>query len=226
MIKNKTMECSRCFIERIDSPSRKSKRVSLLDQRCSGAIDDPIWIQGALATTALRKRPNNIEKPKYHLGYRKAKTAAINAARKLIECLRSGTIIDYEKILMSACKELDDEIRKLDIYWNFGRSQKFFNILTKYWFCVAEGYPDALKNEDLNLISRWCKQFHAPVDSITLRHIRSHEDAPILDGVYWGWNMDEHKYFEIQSWIKRKAVEKDLSPIGYELIYIWVNDIT
>jgi hypothetical protein len=85
---------------------------------------------------------------------------------------------------------------------------------------MAQAFPERLKKADLHLVAKWADQFNAPVDSITLNHIRQHRDGPALDDIYWGWNMNEGKYLEIQRWLEKKASEVYLAPIDYELIHI------
>jgi len=217
----KPEDCARCFIGRIGAPSRKSKRVHLLGPKWTGALDDPIWVAGALATTALRQRPHSIAQPQNRLGYKAAEMIAKNSASKFLATLRCEITADYTELMLAACRNLTDDILPLRLHWPFGRSQKFFNILAKYWYCVAQAFPERLKNADRDLVAKCATQFHAPVDSITLNHIRQHKDGPALDGIYWGWNMNEGKYLEIQRWLEKKASEVYLAPIGYELIHIW-----
>lgn len=51
-----TIECSaRCFIRRIDSPLRRSKRVELLHEDWDGSLIDLVWIKGALSTEPVWK---------------------------------------------------------------------------------------------------------------------------------------------------------------------------
>lgn len=214
-------ECSRCFIRRIGDPNRMAKRVSLLSQQWEGCIIDPIWIAGALSTTALRKRPNNIAKPRCALGYANARDEAQKAASRFLLKLRQNCDVDYKQVLIEACEELEKQLSKQSIYWTFGRSQKFFNILTKYWYCVAKGFPERMHEDDLEFVRKLSDHYNAPVDSITLRHIKRHRGGPELEGIYWGWNMEKSEYLKIQEWIREQAVKINLSPLEYELIKIW-----
>ncbi len=221
MKKSITVNCARSFIAYIGAPGRKSKRVYLLDSKCSGALDDPIWIRGALTTTALRKRPQQISKPTGSLGYKDAFQVAEKSVSAFISNMRTASGNDYTDILMCICKELAKEVSKLGIYWSFGRSQKFFNILTKYWYCVAVGYHERLEQNDLEFVESLSSHFHAPVDSITLRHIKADMIWPPLKGVYWGWNMDNKTYLSIQDWISKQGAAIGLTRLEYELIKIW-----
>jgi hypothetical protein len=214
-------ECSRCFVARISDSDRKSKCVSLLSQQWNGCIIDPIWVGGALSTTALRKRPQSISMPKGDLGYTKAKDEAKEAASQFLLKLRQNNEVDYTNALIEACDELEKQVSNQGIHWTFGRSQKFFNILTKYWYCVAKGFSQRISKDDLKLVQKFSPHFNAPVDSITLRHVKKHSDYPKLNDVYWGWNMNKSMYLKIQEWIREQAAKMNLSPLEYELIKIW-----
>jgi hypothetical protein len=219
--KNNTEEAARCFVRRIGSPSRGGKRVDLLAGDWSGSIFDRAWIAGALSTTALRKRPSSILPPLGSLGYAKAQMAAESAAQSLARAMRQGSATEFGAMLSDQCSALIDEAQRLGLHWTFGRSQKFFNILTKYWFCVAVGHPTRLKAGERELALGFSNCFHAAVDSVTLRHVRRDDTAPDLEGIYWGWNLTECKYLEIQQHIRQKADVSSLSPVAYELEHIW-----
>jgi len=216
-----TEEAARCFVRRIGNPTRGAKRVDLLSGDWSGSILDRSWIAGALSTTALRKRPSSMLPPPGSLGYAKAQRAAESAAQSLAREMRQGRTNEFGAMLSNQCSALLDEAQRLGLHWTLGRSQKFFNILTKYWFCVAVGYPTRLKAGERELALGFSNCFHAAVDSVTLRHVRRDDTAPDLEGIYWGWNLTECKYLEIQKHIRHKAEALGLSPVAYELSHIW-----
>jgi hypothetical protein len=214
-------ECAKCFVRRIGSPDRRSKRVDLLHEKWSGSLVDPAWINGALSTTALRQRPHSILAPKGGLGYAKAKHLAQVFAESFISELSRHDKAAYPHILRVKCEELTKSASNTGLYWTFGRSQKFLNILAKYWFCVAKGFPESLQDNERELVLSLNDYLDAPVDSVTLKHLRRMKDTPDLDGIYWGWNMTERKYDEIQRWIEDRASQIGLSKVAYELIEIW-----
>ena len=219
---NALEESARYFIDRIGTSSRKGKRVDLFHGGWDGSLIDPAWINGALSTTALRKRPHSILKPNKPLGYAAAKSQVEKAARKFYDKLCASDFSDYDVVFLSSCGDLKSEVEKnSNLYWTFGRSQKFFNILTKYWFCVALAYSGKLSQSDRDLVEHYSGRFHAPVDSITLRHLRKIEGSPQLEGIYWGWNMSEQKYSEIQDWFRSAESNKLGSAVAYELREIW-----
>ena len=209
------------FISRIGSEDRGSRQVNLFHRTWNGTLVDPAWISGALQTTALRKRPTIIPKPYGTLGYSAGKKQAAAVADNFRAKVASGNIQYYENILFEACDEMESEMNSLGFHWTFGRSQKFFNILAKYWFCVAVGCSDKLQESDRALVKSLRNHFHAPIDSITLRHVRKLEGAPPLDSIYWGWSMSREIYGEIQKCIESRAARSGLSKIEYELVEIW-----
>jgi len=212
------------FIHLINSPIRGPKRVALLHPNWDGTLVDEKWINGALQTTALRKRPNKIRKQKGDLGYSKGKTLAIKHAQKFLAELRKTGANRYPLILKNNCESLQEVMESIGLFWTFGRSQKFFNILTKYWYCVATGYPDRLKSNDLELVKNLSVFLDAPIDSNTLKHIRKFKYQVKnlnLENVYWGWNMDRRENLSIQKFLETLALEKGMPKISYELIEVW-----
>jgi len=212
------------FMHLINSPSRGPKRVPLLHPNWDGTLVDEKWIIGALQTTALRKRPNKIPKQKSDLGYSKGKTIAIKQAQKFLAELRESGADHYPSILKKNCESLREAMESIGLFWTFGRSQKFFNILTKYWYCVATGYPDLLKSNDLSLVKNLSAFLDAPIDSITLKHLRGfkHQVKDLnLENVYWGWNMDYREYLAIQKFLETLSQEMGMPKIAYELIEVW-----
>jgi hypothetical protein len=212
------------FIHYINRPNRGGKRVDLLHENWDGSLVDEKWINGALQTTALRKRPKSIPKQKGRLGYSKGKSLAVNHAKKFLDDLKSSAPDHYSSILLKHCESLKEAMESLGLFWTFGRSQKFFNILTKYWFVVANAYPDRLESRDLALVKKLSDSLHAPIDSITLNHIRRFKDPAEylnIENVYWGWNMDLKEYLVIQKFLDSLAKEKNMPKIAYELIEVW-----
>lgn len=216
-------QSARCFIQRIGDPNRGSKRVNLLLKQWSGTISDEHWVNGALSTTALRKRPHGIRKPDGDLGYKQLKKYASQAASEFVSLLTLAEEPRYDQIFMSMCDKLQLKAEQVGLYWTFGRSQKFFNILTKYWFCMSRAFPSKLSYVDLELIKKFSVNFHAPVDSVTLRFLRQHKQSNSceLTGIYWGWNMTKLQYECIQKILRLNAAQNSLAPVAYELIQIW-----
>jgi hypothetical protein len=220
-VKADTQEAARCFVRRIGSSSRGVKRVDLLAGDWSGSILDQSWVAGALSTTALRKKPLIVKPPQGSLGYAKAYKAAESAAHSLKLKMQRGNAADFGVMLSEHCSVLLHDAKGLGLHWTFGRSQKFFNILTKYWFSVAIGYPKRLNAQERELVLRFADYFHAAVDSVTLKHVRKDDSSPDLKGIYWGWNLTEGKYLEIQKHIWQKGDALGLSRVAYELVHIW-----
>lgn len=214
-------ECARCFIRRIALTSRGSKRVNLLHEKWDGSLVDPVWVSGALQTTALRKRPKVIPEQEGGLGYAVGKNVAVGMAKGFLFDVRRDDGVSYNEIFETKCEELEREMSLLGLYWTFGRSQKFFNILTKYWFCIVLGFPERLDPDDRDLVLGLSDQFNAAIDSITIKNIRGAIKVPQLDGVYWGWNMSRKNYHEIQCLIGDLAEQRGVSKVAYELSEIW-----
>jgi len=221
-ISNQIIEAAQTFIKRIGDPARRGKRVQLLLGNQIKSPCDREWIKGALSTTALRRVPDGIEPPNGGLGFVEANNCATEVAENFVQELRRGNNGNYTEILLQCCNDLTDRVgNSTDLHWTFGRSQKFFNILCKYWFCVAAGYGGRLSEENKNLIETYSDSFHAPIDSVTLRHIVNLGNASLVQRVYWGWNLTEEKYLSIQSFLSGRAQQKEISTIAYELVEIW-----
>ena len=219
---NQTVEAAQNFIERIGYPARRGKRVQLLLGNQIKSPFDREWIKGALSTTALRRVPDGIESPNGGLGFVEANNCATEVAENFVQELRNGNNGNYTEILLQYCNDLTDRVdRSTDLHWTFGRSQKFFNILCKYWFCVAAAHGNRLSEENQNIIATYSDSFHAPIDSVTLRHIRNLGDTNLVQRVYWGWNLTEEKYLSLQAFLSRRAQQKGISTIAYELVEIW-----
>jgi hypothetical protein len=214
-------ESARCFIKRIASPARGSKRVDLLHGKWDRTLVDPAWIRGALQTTALRKRPHGIALPTGSLGYAAGQNVAEKLAGHFWSKVAERKGKSYEGVLLEACSDMENEMSALGLHWTFGRSQKFFNILAKYGFCVAVGHPNQLRDTDESLMLGLRLHLHAPIDSVTLQHVAGIADAPPLMGIYWGWTMTREIYSRIQGSIKRHAEHNNLSTIEYELVEVW-----
>lgn len=178
-------------------------------------------------TTALRGKPGSIPAPvpplqRGCLGYSISDKAIETITKSFVRDLRRirASKKNYEIIFKKACRNLECEAKKYRLYWTFGRSQKYFNILTKYYFAVAKGYPSKLKAKDRLLVVKWQSILHAPVDSITLSHVKRF--APhLVKGIYWGWNMTDSEYRDIQCKIRELASSKGLCPLAYEIFAIW-----
>lgn len=212
------------FMHSLNRPSRGGKRVDLLHENWDGSLVDEKWINGALQTTALRKRPNGIPQQKGDLGYSQGKSLAMKHAKKFLDELKSTKPDNYSTILLGNCESLKKAMESLGLFWTFGRSQKFFNILTKYWFVVSNAYPDRLESQDLALVKKLSGFLDAPVDSITLNHLKKLKNRPAnikIENVYWGWNMGQKEYLEIQKCLETRAREEGIPKIAYELIAVW-----
>jgi|GEM_PF-3449391 len=214
-------ELARCFVRRIGSSARGSKRVDLLHGKWDRTLVDPAWIRGALQTTALRKRPHGIAKPIGSLGYAAGQNVAEKLAGHFWSKVAERKGKSYEGVLLEACSDMGNEMSALGLHWTFGRSQKFFNVLAKYGFCVAVGYPNQLRDTNESLMLGLRHHLHAPIDSVTLRHLTINQGPRSLKGIYWGWNMTIEDYRIIQNHIESLAQVQELSKIEYEFSEIW-----
>lgn len=227
-----TLIVSRCrgFIDLAAHPKRAGKRVELLPK--SSHIDFLLsnWLNGALSTTALRGKPKKIRTPlnvcnaEGNRGYNILKESISTITQAFIEKLRNSvptTQARFDKIFFEASENLKHKACNNGLLWSFGRSQKFFNILLKYGFVVSLVAPEKLSKQELDLIKSIVPFQHAPVDSITLEHLRNRTDKNFLKGIYWGWNMTIEDYEKIRKTIMRFANEAECSPIAYETCKIW-----
>ena len=175
------IESCRCFIRRINSDSRKGKRVNLVNTKSETYnLVNKDWVNAALSTTALRKRPKAValsvrQLLPNQLGYKSVEDEAHNVAECLHATLkRDRDILDqnsFDLIWCNAARKIRYEACRKSLFWRFGRSQKFLNILLKYWYVIFKAYPEQLTTEDNELVCRLEHLMHVPVDSITLNYI-------------------------------------------------------
>ena len=227
IIKKRTIQgCCNCFIRRIGSSNRKGKKVTLIGKNKMVGPLSQDWINGALSTTALRARPNKLKDDELCVC-----NIALKSEYKSLQCdpdlktiikslrcrVSNSTSVDqdcYDKHLRIATDELTKLACNKKLRWGFGRSQKFFNILFKYWFTVAKAFPDRLKEFDLKVVNNIEHYLHVPVDSVVLKFLKKKH-------LYWGWNMHLKDYMCIQKSLRQKARAADCSPIAFETVEIW-----
>lgn len=221
----------RCFIRRIGSPNRKSKRVDLL--RGDGKLNllTSHWIKGALGTTALRKRPALASHEFKKVVNLKAKAASEPLQKKVIglnsalrESLNELSLANndsFTRLLFEFIEKLTQMAQAEGVLWSFGRSQKYFNILLKYCFAVSRAFPEKLDASDNALIGRLEPFLHVPVDAVVLNFMQKRLKNTKLEKLYWGWNMNETSYLWVQDELRKLAKEADCSPIAYETTEIW-----
>ena len=206
---------SHLFLARIASATRGSRAVDLSTGGPPGLANRE-WINGAYLTTLARNHGEGLSAATLSaIQTRAAAWPLAHASKAAFDHWHSGEITALSHLVAH---------HDPTAFWSYGRAQKFINILLKY-ACTSfhSGLPHFAtyhaRNPGIGAMTPW---LHAPVDSYTLKHAAS------LPGGTSGWRylawskmlMPRH-YSSIQAALVAASATKGISPIHYEMVFVW-----
>ena len=205
---------SQSFIARIADSARRGKAVDLT-QGAPGFANAE-WQRGAYITTLARNTGEGLSFATLAaIGTHVSAWPTTHTSKAAFDLWHTGEIT-----------ALDILVKKHDpnAFWNYGRAQKYINILLKY-ACAAfhSGHPQfatyRTANPGLGTVSPW---LHAPVDSITLKHAsRLPRGNNKWRYLAWSKALTPNDYASVQTALSTASGAHGISPIHYEMIYIW-----
>jgi hypothetical protein len=210
-----TLRCaSATFIARIADPARRGKAVDLT--LGAPGFANPEWLRGAYITTLARnKREGLSTAARAAIGHHVATWPLAHLSKAAFDHWHSGEITALSGLVAH---------HDPSAFWSYGRSQKFINILLKY-ACTAfhSGLPHFAAYRAGNLgIGAMTPWLHAPVDRYTLKHA-----ANLPRGTsgwrYLAWSkmLTPRHYSSIQTALAAASATKGISPIHYEMVFVW-----
>jgi hypothetical protein len=210
-----TLPCaSASFIARIADRARRGKAVDLTFGAPGFANAE--WQRGAYITTLARNTGEGLSAGTLAaIGKHVSAWPTSHASKAAFDQWHAGEII-----------ALNTLVKKHDphAFWSYGRAQKFINILLKY-ACAAfhSGLPHFASyhtgNPGIGAITSW---LHAPVDSYTLKHAaRLPRGNSGWRYVAWSKALTPSHYSALQAVLAAASVAKGISPIHYEMVYVW-----
>lgn len=210
-----SLQCaSHSFIVRIADSTRRNKAVDLT--LGTPGFANTKWRQGAYITTLARNKGEALSYAALSaIGARVSAWPTNHGSQEAFDLWHSGEINALGKLVAAQSPQS---------FWSYGRAQKYINILLKY-ACAAFHSEQShfatykVNNPGLGTITPW---LHAPVDSITLKH------ASRLSGgnktwryLAWSKALTPIDYTSIRSTLAAASGARSISPIHYEMIYIW-----
>jgi NADPH-dependent 7-cyano-7-deazaguanine reductase QueF-like protein len=214
--------------------SRSNRRPSIKLSGCSPFTSDGnLWLNGAISTTRLRGTPSilvNSFDNTLSKGYKKIESILLEKGKLYLECIKNNSFpneqdeydLEYLKFLNITFKDINKIAQKKGVYWTFGRTQKYFNILNKYLIAICFSSIKLInyKREELEIIKRYSKLFHIPVDNGIIRH--SSRNGLELTDIYWGYNLTEKNYKSIQNLFRNQSKELKLECAMHYEMHIWI----
>lgn len=214
MLSQTLQTASHSFIVRIADPARRGKAVDLT--RGTPGFANTEWQRGAYITTLARNKGEALSSAALSaIGARVSAWPTNHGSQEAFDLWHSGEINALGKLAAAQSPQS---------FWSYGRAQKYVNILLKYACAAFHSEQSHLAtykttNPGLGTITPW---LHAPVDSITLKH------ASRLPGgnktwryLAWSKALTPADYTSIQSTLVAASGALGISPIHYEMIYIW-----
>lgn len=157
-----------------------------------------------------------------------AKTAL--AARSAHWVLTYASQADFDLWLQSEVAHIAALVKQHSpgTFWSVGRAQKFVNILLKY-VCAAYycGIPHFAAFTAANPgVAALSDYLHAPIDRNTVIHCISlappgHGWGTRYSPLSWWEEMTVPQYLAMQRTLRGAATAAGMSPIHYEMVYVW-----
>jgi NADPH-dependent 7-cyano-7-deazaguanine reductase QueF-like protein len=229
---NKTLEAlSNLFLCEI---SRSNRRPSIKLSGCSPFTSgDNHWLNGAISTTRLRGTPSilvNSFDNTLSKGYKKIMPILLDKGILYLNKIKSKSFpedlsnydTEYLNFLKQSYTDINKVAREKGVYWTFGRTQKYFNILNKYLIAVffSSQNLNNYSRKDIESISKYFKFFHIPIDNGIIRH--SSRNGLELTDIYWGYNLTEKNYKSIQNLFRNQSKVLKLECAMHYEMNIWL----
>jgi len=205
---------SASFILRIADRARRGKAVDLTLGKPGFANAE--WQRGAYITTLARNKGEGLSSVTLAaIGKHVSAWPTTHKSKADFDLWHAGEIF-----------ALGILVKKYDptAFWSYGRAQKYINILLKYacaaFYCVHSNFTNyASDNPGLGATTQW---LHAPVDSITLKHAsRLAAGSSKWRNLAWSKALTAEHYYSVQKAIGTVSETHGISPIHYEMVYIW-----
>jgi len=174
------------------------------------------WQRGAYTTTLARNTGEGLS------------SATLVAIGKHVAAWRPPhtSKVDFDLWHAGEITALGTLVKKHDptAFWSYGRAQKYINILLKYacaaFHCGHSHFTTyASSNPGLGTIT---PLLHAPVDSRTLKHAaRLPAGSSKWNSLSWSKALTADDYAYVQNALVKASATHRISPIHYEMVYIW-----